>query len=79
MRLLLLLTFLLQAFFNAPTLCFEVLLFLEILFLEILFLRVEINGIVFVKFNFLVLNFSLFCLYVLYTLRMCFPVTNIFL
>ena len=62
-----------RAFFNtSSTLCFEVLIFLETL-------GVEANGIVFVKFNFLVLNFSLFCLYVLYTLRMCFPVTDAFL
>ena len=49
---LLLVTFLLQAFFNASTLCFEVSLFLEILFLEMLFWRLEENGIVFVEFFF---------------------------
>ena len=67
-----LLSFSLQAFFNASTLCFEVLLLLEIL-------AAEVDGIVFVKFNFLILNFSLFGLYVLHTFRMCFPVTNVFL
>ena len=47
------LTFSLRAFSKASILYFEFFIFLETL-------GVEVNGIVFVKFNFLVLNFSFF-------------------
>ena len=50
------------------------------LFFEVFrnFFVVKVNGIVFSKFNFMVLNLSFFCLCELYTLRTCFQITNIF-